>query len=155
MIYVTVGSYPAGFDRLIQYVDDLVALHPVECVAQIAGGSYVPENFRYQRFFNSSEQNDFIKSAQFVISHGGFGVIGDIIRMGKPMIVVPRPPEEGPNDQRPVARRLASQFGFPLCESFAALQEQFMLMMASDTSSLKYQLDTDIPETIADFLRTL
>ena len=40
MIYLTVGTYPGGFDRLVKNIDELCERHDIECVAQIASALY-------------------------------------------------------------------------------------------------------------------
>lgn len=155
MIYLTVGTYPLGFERLVKAVDDLCAQHEVECVAQISGGNYEPQNMSYQPFYSAEDQQKLISNSQFVVTHGGFGVIGDIMRQGKPLLVFPRPPGEGPNDQRPVAKRLAEQYDFKFCDNLDELRSEFVIMLNSSNLNINYSLESNIPHIICDYLSSV
>jgi len=155
MIYLTVGTYPPGFDRLVEAVDNLCAQYNIKGYAQISGGSYKPKHMLYQKFYSSEEQSTFIENSDFIISHGGFGVIGDILRQGSPLLVFPRPPAEGPNDQRPVAKKLAELFGFTLCQDIDDLKNKFAVMTNSQLTKKSYNLESDIPSIITDYLKSI
>ena len=154
MIYLTVGTYPKGFDRLVEAVDLLCAEYKVECIAQISGGSYKPHHMTYQSFYSSDVQANYIGESQFVIAHGGFGIIGDVMRHGKALLVFPRPPEEGPNDQRPVAEKLAEQYGFSLSTNLDELRAMFSSMLKDTVSESDYRLETNVPSLVSEFLKT-
>jgi len=155
VIYLTTGTYRLGFDRLVKAVDELCFESGCECVAQISGGDYKPRHMSYQKFFSPSEQADHIENSQFVITHGGFGVIGDVMRQGKPLLVFPRLPKEAAHDQVPVAKRLAMQYGFSLSSNLDELRSMFFLMLNDDSCKRTYHLETNVPKIIGDFLNRI
>lgn len=155
MIFLTVGTFPPGFDRLVEAVDKLCEQYMVECTAQISNGSYTPRYITSKPFFSAEEQFACIKDCRFVIAHGGFGVIGDILRQGKPLLVFPRKPEEGPNDQRPVAKRLAEQFDFHLCNELDDLERVFLLMLNASIALRPFSFKSNVPTIIRDYLGTI
>ena len=152
MIYLTVGTFPAGFDRLVKAVDDLCFKYRVQCVAQISCGKYIPKHMSYNEFCSVEEQRKYIENSEFVITHGGIGAIGDIMRQGKPMIVFPRLPEEAGHDQMPVSKRLSDTYGFSLCENINDLNDVFKEMLGSSNSFIDYPLGSNIPNLISDYL---
>tara|TARA_R110000744_G_scaffold305580_1_gene413855 strand:- start:2216 stop:2683 length:468 start_codon:yes stop_codon:yes gene_type:complete len=152
MIYITVGTYPQGFDRLIRYIDDICLELNLDCIAQISGGNYLPKNMKYSRFFAIDQQAEHINSSDIIISHGGFGIIGDMLRKNKKFIVFPRPPSEGPNDQRPVAKKLSSIYGFSLCESVESLKNEIIRLQSPNCSLPSYHVESNVPDIISKYL---
>ena len=152
MIYITVGTYPQGFDRLIRYIDDISLELNLDCVAQISGGKYLPKNMKHSKFFAIEEQEEHIKNSDIIISHGGFGIIGDMLRKNKKFIVFPRPPGEGPNDQRPVAKKLSTTYGFSLCESVESLMNEIIRLQSPDCSMPNYHVESNVSDIISQYL---
>lgn len=152
MIYITVGTYPYGFNRLLRVLDGVSQEIESRFVAQISGGQYLPENIEYKRYFEESKHFELINHSNLVIAHGGFGIIGDCLRLRKRLIVVPRHPKEGPNDQRPVAIRLAEMYGFEICMDDTKLSAQVTKCLSNSNSTVDYNLDCNISELISDFL---
>lgn len=89
MIFVAVGTQFA-FDRLIRYVDEWAAQHPLPGVAQIAGGEYLPQHLRWERFMNTDAFNQHLQAATLIISHAGMGNIITALENRKPIIVMNR-----------------------------------------------------------------
>ncbi|PHS73130.1 MAG: hypothetical protein COB22_02355 [Cycloclasticus sp.] len=136
-------------------VDEMCCRHGVECVAQISGGKYKPKHMAYQKFYSIDKQSAYIEKSQFVITHGGFGVIGDVLCKGKPLLVFPRPPEEGPNDQRPVVKRLYERYGFCVSNNLEEFSSHFVAMLNDDSGRREYLLETNVPAIIGDFLNQI
>ncbi len=155
MIYVTVGTYPLGFDRLIRALDFVSSEIDTHFVAQISGGKYQPKNIEYERYFEESKHFELINRSKLVIAHGGFGIIGDCLRMEKRLIVAPRFPNEGPNDQRPVASRLAEVYGFELCMDFTKLGIQVKKHLNNCNLKVDYDLNCNISELVNNFLQDI
>lgn len=152
MIYITVGTYPEGFDRLIHFMDDISSELQLNCIAQISGGKYIPKNMEYSSFYSVEDQEKLISKSDFIISHGGFGVIGDMLRKNKEFIVFPRPPEEGPNDQRPVANKLAAMYGFGICDTYEQLKYEIISKHKKNNDRPCYNTGSNIPEIITQYL---
>lgn len=89
MIFVAVGTqFP--FDRLIRYVDEWADKHHIEGIAQIAGGEYLPQHLRWERFMNTDVFNQHLQTASLIISHAGMGNIITALENSKPIIVMNR-----------------------------------------------------------------
>lgn len=90
MIFVTVGTQ-LPFDRLIQAVDELAPSFPEnEIIAQVYRPGYIARNIRTLNFISPIQYNDYIMSADLVISHAGIGTITMVAEMEKPLILFPR-----------------------------------------------------------------
>jgi exopolysaccharide biosynthesis glucuronosyltransferase PssE len=97
LIFLTVGSWYRGFDRLVTAVDSLKETGEIaeEVVAQIGPGKYRPKHFSPMDFCSPDEFNRIVGDARLVIGHAGLGTIAVAIRQQKPIIVVPRKPSLG------------------------------------------------------------
>ena len=91
MIFVSVGTYRTGFDRLIREVDRLAGNRILKnVIAQIGYTKYQPKFIKYKRFFSGSEMDKLIKKSSFLIVHGGTGTLSQGLRCKKKIIAVPR-----------------------------------------------------------------
>lgn len=86
-IYVTVGTTP--FDTLIRKIDELAVRCPDSLFfCQISKDSiYKPINCDWVDF--TSDHDDFIKNADFVITHAGAGNVFSMLERNVSLIVVP------------------------------------------------------------------
>lgn len=91
MIFVTSGSM-LPFDRLFKIIDDAVAsgLIQEEVFDQIGDGNYEPKNFKYVRYLEKGEFDQYINSASLVIGHAGIGVIIQALSSNTPLLVLAR-----------------------------------------------------------------
>lgn len=80
------------FNRLLGKVDELVRERKLEgrAFGQAGNSTYAPKNYPSERFLDFDEFKRRMKEADLVITHGGEGVIGTGLQMGKKMIIVPR-----------------------------------------------------------------
>lgn len=92
MIFLTLGTQKFQFNRLLKYVDELIENGDIkeEVFAQIGNSSYIPKNFKYVKFLNSSEFNNYILNCSFFITHGGVGSIQQALLNKKKTLVCPR-----------------------------------------------------------------
>jgi len=92
LIFVTVGTWRAGYDRLVEAVDELLSRGVIaeEVIAQIGNGSYKPKYMTAVDFCSPSEFGNLIARAWLVISHAGMGTIIETVQLLKPLIAVPR-----------------------------------------------------------------
>lgn len=89
MIFVAVGTqFP--FDRLIRYVDEWAQTHMLSGIAQIAEGTYLPQQLQWQRFMTTDVFNQHLQAADLIISHAGMGNIITALDKRKPIIVMNR-----------------------------------------------------------------
>ena len=87
MIYLSVGTFHKGFDRLVEPFDNFCRINKIKCIAQIGGGDYLPSYIKYEREFTLSKHLANIKKSSLVITHGGYGNILDLINVKKKFIV--------------------------------------------------------------------
>ena len=91
-IFVSVGTHPQQFDRLLQELDRLAGQGKVGAgiFAQTGNSGYAPKNYRFERFVGEKDYNSRMGKADVVVSHGGAGTIINALRLGKKLVVVPR-----------------------------------------------------------------
>ena len=91
MIFVTVGTYYLGFERLIKKMDEIAGGIDEEVIAQIGSTKYRPKNMTYFTFVeDENEILELYKKARIIVSHAGVGSILTIFNYTKPLIIVPR-----------------------------------------------------------------
>lgn len=90
MIFVTVGTHPVGFERLVRAMDDVAAGLEEEIVMQVGGTPYTPQHAQCFDFAPLEEQEHWCASASVVVSHAGAGSILTVQKAGKPLVLVPR-----------------------------------------------------------------
>ncbi len=114
MIFLTVGTWRSGYNRLVRAIDELIIAGVIteEVIAQTGYGSYKPGNMMMIEFCSPSEFGKLVSEARFVISHAGMGTIIETVRLHKPLIVVPRQSSLGEVDndhQFTTAKRLEAE----------------------------------------------
>ena len=95
MIVVLTGTSPYSFDRLVRSVDKLAHKKNLDVFVQLGYTQYEPKHCSFQRFVPNYDLITKIQAAEMVICHGGFGSIRDGLAHGKPVVAVPRTPENG------------------------------------------------------------
>jgi len=92
MIFLTVGTYPIPFDRLVKAVDTIVMERLIEekIFAQIGLCEYRPQNIEYVEILEKGDFDSYFRKAAGIISHAGIGTITMALDYNKPMLVMPR-----------------------------------------------------------------
>lgn len=91
MIFVTVGSHYQGFDRLIKKMDEIAGKIDEKVIMQIGHTNYKPVNAEYFDFVEDfGKIEELNRDARVVVSHAGAGSILTALKLGTPVIVVPR-----------------------------------------------------------------
>lgn len=92
MIFITVGSQKFQFNRLLKEVDNLIEKKVIseEVFAQIGYSDYIPKNYKFKKFLDKDEFNNFIDSSRIIITHGGTGSIISALKKSKKVIAIPR-----------------------------------------------------------------
>jgi len=92
LIFLTVGTWRNGYDRLVKAVDELLERQVVAetVVAQVGHGSYQPRHMKALEFCSPGEFAQFMAEADLVISHAGMGTIAQALQRDKPVVVLPR-----------------------------------------------------------------
>ena len=112
--FVSVGTRPEPFDRLLAMVDRAVAAgqlpHPV--IAQSGTSRYRPRSYSAVPWQTPDEVDEAIASARYVVSHGGSGLIAAAIAAGRRPMVLARHKDLGEHrteHQRQIVDKLASE----------------------------------------------
>lgn len=92
MIFVTVGTHEQPFNRLLKEVDNLIENGVIkdDVFAQIGYSDYVPKHYKYSKFLDYTEMQNYFLRANVVITHGGPSSFMEAIKLKKTPIVVPR-----------------------------------------------------------------
>ncbi len=117
-IFVTVGTHPQQFDRLLREIDILIETEKIEkdVFCQTGYSTYEPKNYKHTKFLSLDEFRKNIEKAELVITHAGEGNIGLCKNLRKKMIVVPRKKEfkEHTNNHQLELAEVAEQMGLGL-----------------------------------------
>jgi UDP-N-acetylglucosamine transferase subunit ALG13 len=87
VILVAVGT--TDFDALLRTMDRLSPSLPEKTIMQIGRGRYTPEHCEYFRFVPSLRP--YYERASLVVSHGGLGVVTEVLSIGRPLVAVEDP----------------------------------------------------------------
>jgi len=92
MIFLTVGTYPLQFDRLVKAADTAVGdgLIDEEVFAQIGACDYQPKHINYAKMLVKSEFDAYFDRASCIVGHAGMGTISMALEAGKPILVMAR-----------------------------------------------------------------
>ena len=88
MIFVTVGTHPDPFTRLVKHMDQLAAQMKEGVIIQKGYTLYTPTSAEY--FEWAPTLDSYFKKARIVISHAAMSVIEFAKKYQKPVIMVPR-----------------------------------------------------------------
>lgn len=90
MIFITVGTHESGFERLVKAGDELAARLNEKIIIQTGNTSYQPIRAEYFKWGTGKQIEALMQEARVVISHAGAGTIIQAIKLGKPLVIVPR-----------------------------------------------------------------
>ena len=92
MIFVTVGTHEQPFNRLIEYIDNLVmnGIIQEDVIIQTGFSTYIPKYCKWAKMYSYGEMMNNISEAHIVITHGGPSSFIMPLQIGKTPIVVPR-----------------------------------------------------------------
>lgn len=157
MIFIVLGTQKFQLNRLLKEVDQLIAEGVIteEVLAQIGNSDYVPKHYKYFRFINKQEFDDYIKRASLVLTHGGVGSIISALKTGKPVVVYPRLrkyQEHVDDHQLDIARAFEKRKYVLCCYEDDALAQ--VIKRSRDYPFDAYVSNTDhMTEIIKDFLK--
>lgn len=157
MILVAVGTFLLGFDALVQAADEAAAALAAPGFAQIGHSTVIPRHLAWERFLSPEALTRRMAEARVVVCHGGIGLLGEAMRAGKPILVLPRrgrPTRASPaGDQAELVRRLAERHPIRVCERPGDLAPMLAELWAGPPTR-RYALGSDVPALIAGFLAT-
>ena len=92
MIFLTVGTCPQQFDRLVQAIDMAVrdGLVSDDIFAQTGACNYQPMHMKFADMLEKSEFDAIFKDADSIIGHAGMGTISMALDQDKPILVAAR-----------------------------------------------------------------
>jgi UDP-N-acetylglucosamine transferase subunit ALG13 len=92
MIFLTVGTYPLPFDRLLMAVDEAIKNGVIEeeVFAQVGLSGYIPRNMDYAKMLDKETFDSHFQKASGIISHAGMGTITMALSNHKPLLAMPR-----------------------------------------------------------------
>ena len=93
MIFVTVGTHPGQFDRLIKRVGEIAPHIKEEIIIQRGFTRYAPKNTKYFDF--TDKIDDYYSRAHIVIAQSATSLIEFALKYKKPVITVPREKKYG------------------------------------------------------------
>jgi UDP-N-acetylglucosamine transferase subunit ALG13 len=115
MIFLTVGTYPLPFDRLVEAVDAAVrnGLIQEEIFAQIGWCRYRPQHMAYVEMLEKESFDSYLRESSAVVSHAGVGIITMALDNGKPLLAMPRLKKHGEvvNDHQVATARKFEELG--------------------------------------------
>ena len=119
MIFVGVGTFMHGFDDLVLAADRAAAALGIPGFAQIGHSRVVPRHLEHARFLPQDELNERLATSRVAVCHAGMGLIGDALRAGCRLVLVPRrgatTSNHPANDQTGFAALLAQRLPLRLC----------------------------------------
>ena len=107
MLFVTVGN--GKFDQLVKEIDRLKREKKIkeETIIQIGHGIYKPKHCQWFTFEPSLEK--YYQQANLIISHGGPGIVFEVLRKKKPLIAIPNRDRTDPGHQVEYLRAMAKE----------------------------------------------
>jgi len=109
MIFVTVGSAPYNFKRVLAEIDALAPALSDEVVIQSGYSDYAPCHVRSYSFLPYEKVMEYFKICHLVISHTSAGPLIYARKFNKPLILIPRQKrfnEHIDNHQVDIAKRM-------------------------------------------------
>ena len=90
MFFVTVGTAPQPFQRLMEVLMGLPAEIQQEIVFQGAAKNDSILSFSHKMLMSTDEYNQMINDAELVVCHAGIGTVRECYDRGRKTIVIPR-----------------------------------------------------------------
>ncbi len=150
MIFITVGN--GEFDELVREVDKLKEEGTIkdEVIIQIGLGKFQPQHCKWFTFELSLEK--YYQKAGLIISHGGPGIVFEVLRKGKRLIAIPNRKRTDPRHQVEFLQALAEETSALIyCDSTVNLKS--CLEGIDEHKFEKYhQPKCNIPDVISEFL---
>jgi UDP:flavonoid glycosyltransferase YjiC (YdhE family) len=157
VIFVGVGTFAHGFDELVAGADRAAAALGIEGFAQIGHSRVVPRHLDHARFLGSDELAARLGRSEVAVCHAGMGLVGDALRAGCRLVLVPRQGSisrrHPANDQRRFAERLAAILPLRVCTDPADLAGAIRAAL-DDAGPPPAAPPSTVPAILQDYLRT-
>jgi UDP-N-acetylglucosamine transferase subunit ALG13 len=89
VIFGTVGTHTAPFDRLVRALDEFAATTSEPVVIQIGASTYEPRSAAWFRMVDSESFTGHLHAARLMVTHAADSLL-EAIQAGKPVVAVPR-----------------------------------------------------------------
>lgn len=108
MIMVMLGTNPYPFTRLAKRMDELAGRLNWDVFMQVGTTPFKPVHCESMSFLSYDEIKPRIEACELLVVQGGAGSIRDGLKANKPVVAVPRYPEQGesPDRQEELVRAL-------------------------------------------------
>lgn len=90
MIFITVGTHTAGFERLVRAADGLAASIAEPVLIQRGSTSFVPQKAQHFEWATSQEIAAHMRAARVVVAQAGAGTVIDAMQANRPLVLVAR-----------------------------------------------------------------
>jgi UDP-N-acetylglucosamine transferase subunit ALG13 len=149
VILVAVGT--TDFDALLRAMDELSSRLSEKTIMQIGRGRYIPEHCEYFRFAPSLQP--YYERASLVVSHGGLGIVTEVLRVGRPLVAV-EDPDQPDRHQREILGIWEQEGHLIWCKDLRMLPES--IAQAKHRHASTYvPPECLIHEIVAEFLGSL
>jgi UDP-N-acetylglucosamine transferase subunit ALG13 len=159
MIFLTVGTYPLPFDRLVRTVDTAIKKGYIEeeVFGQIGRCNYRPLNMEYVEMLEKEMFDSYVTEASSIISHAGIGTIKIALDNNKPLLVMPRLKKYGEvvNDHQVATARKFEELGHILAVYEAEDLPKRIEQLKSFVPTPRQAQPKAVADRIAHFLRLL
>ncbi len=156
VIVALVGTCPYGFERMLEPLDEAAGRRGWDVFMQTGfTTAWRPSHSRSEAFVPRPQLVQMLKTAEVVVTHGGYGSIRDSLAFGRPVVAVPRRGDLGEHQDSHL-EELVREF-----------ERMGLLIGVHDTKNLEAAIDrarsfvpaprqpSRIPAMIAEFLSKL
>lgn len=159
MIFLTVGTYPLQFDRLLKGMDAAVGdgLIEEEVFAQIGACNYRPRHIRFSEMLGKTEFDAYFENADYIVGHAGMGTISMALQQHKPVLVMARMAayKEHVNDHQVSTAEMFERLGhIVVANSAEELPQKFKELKTFVPAERKATPEL-VANRVAEFLRDL
>ncbi len=125
-IFVSVGTHPQQFNRLLKEIDRIASSSNWSFSVQSGCSSHKMKNANQKNYWSGEEYEKMFKEAEVVVCHGGAGTIIHALKLEKPVVVVPRQKKFGEhtnNHQSEIAEAMEQEGKILVVNEIGELEE--------------------------------
>ncbi len=153
MIFATVGTTELSFNRFIEALDLFAKESNEEVIIQIGYSTYEPQFMEWFRFDAGPKIKQLVQDAEIVVSHGGFGILCECIRLQKRVVAVPRRADlgEAVNPQHELVNYFAELGYITALDNPNNIEDA--LTLARQHQSRPWTFESTIPALVSDYIQ--
>ncbi|QQR93165.1 MAG: glycosyltransferase [Candidatus Iainarchaeum archaeon] len=152
MIFVSVGTHPQPFTRLLSEVVRLVENITIkeEVIIQRGTTPFTHSKIKSQSFYSIEEFEKLLAKCDLFITHAGEGNIGTAMKLGKKCIIVPRLARVGEhtNDHQLELAQASQENGFGMVVQDVAQLGNAIRTLEQSDSTVSFTMHGHIPQTL-------